>query len=231
MKNAPKVAPEAPLTITDLATVMSGVAGVVSAVAIIVSTAFAVFMYALVRKNAKQSNALVVLRDFENDRDVIQETQEYRNLLRDLNLTEINAYADALAQYAQASEKYSDKTSIILSVLNRYEFIAVGIRTGAIDEKLIKLWTRTSFVRTIAILSGFIKIRQMESSCAFSELHWLAYKWSTDLPEYRKVLEEKIPKPQIREIWLISPLIRAAIESWFAILLIAFQTIILLFIL
>lgn len=218
---------ESTLTFADLTSALSGLAGAVSAVAIIISTALAVMMYILVRKNSKQANALQVLRDLENDRDIIQEREKYSEILKALNCESIDDYADKLQHLALPEHRFSKETTTILSALNRYEFIAVGIRTGAIDEKLIRLWTKTAFVRAAAMQSKFMAVRQDKREAAFSELHWLAYKWSKGLDEYRGIIEKNMGKPKIIEINFISPVLRAIVEHWMIIALLAFQTIIL----
>ncbi len=67
----------------------------------------------------------------------------------------------------------------ILKVLNNYEFIALGIKRSAFDERIYKELQCSNFIKIWNSTSGLIsEIRKTEQiETLFQEFEWLAKRW------------------------------------------------------
>lgn len=71
---------------------------------------------------------------------------------------------------------------LVLKVINNQEFIAVGIRLGAFDEKVYKQLQFNNVNKLWTATSGFIhEIRKIDQkSTIFQDFECLAVRWSKD---------------------------------------------------
>lgn len=83
----------------------------------------------------------------------------------------------SLAALAQDVE--SEKSSAILRVLNSHEFVALGIRKKAFDEKIYKMSQYSNVMKVWKAVEGFVcEIRAAEDKdTLFQEIEWLARRW------------------------------------------------------
>lgn len=74
----------------------------------------------------------------------------------------------------------SDKGKAIRLVLNSHEFVALGIRRKAFDEKLYKEMQCSNFLKVWMACRGLVyEIRKQEAKeTIFQEIEWLAGRWS-----------------------------------------------------
>jgi len=65
-------------------------------------------------------------------------------------------------------------------MLNRYELLAIGVRTGALDAKFYRRWLRTTTVEDWIALKPFVtELRQQKKrNTFFCEFETLAKKWA-----------------------------------------------------
>lgn len=77
-------------------------------------------------------------------------------------------------------DKAQDETrSHILSIINNYEFIALGIREGALDESIYKRAVYSQVMRDWRAMKAFIMElrRQNQIDTLFQEFELLAKRW------------------------------------------------------
>lgn len=86
------------------------------------------------------------------------------------------------AKYALKEHTDSKETDCILVVLNFNEFIAVGIREGAFDEKTYKRLRRTRYIRDWDTLATYVSEfrNSRDAQVLFCEFEWLADRWKAD---------------------------------------------------
>lgn len=78
--------------------------------------------------------------------------------------------------------KDSEDRRIILQVINNQEFIAVGIRRGAFDEKVYKELQFNNILKLWSATSGFIhELRKIDGKgTLFQDFECLAKRWEKD---------------------------------------------------
>lgn len=118
--------------------------------------------------------------------DLIVEQKNNERLVEDTRLVFSLAgkNSNTLSKYAclsgnEETPEFIKNRQAILNVLNNFEFIAVGIRLGAFDEKvykqlqcgnLLKLWNATAgFIHELRRVSGRYTV--------FQDIEHLAHKW------------------------------------------------------
>ena len=180
-------------------------ATVVTAVAIVVSALGAVLLYFQTRKGVAQREALTVIRDQIGDRDWIEDDKGWRELRYELSLDGNGQprsnfdLPQSLVPYAtnadvhQIGPDFIKRRSLIVRRLNRYEMIAVGIRTGCIDESIMKLWWAGPMVSEFLTHRFFIASARQNRAKVFKEFHWLAYKFADD--ESQQTIEMSLGAP------------------------------------
>ncbi len=90
-----------------------------------------------------------------------------------------------LEQWADKTKVSTAEASLIRSVLNTYELIAIGIDQNTIDPKIYKRWYRTSTVRDWISVKNFAHAYQQNfNPKLFCEFEKLAEKWAN--PDERK---------------------------------------------
>jgi hypothetical protein len=86
-------------------------------------------------------------------------------------------------QFSMYADKHdSEECKCILRVLNNHEFIALGIRQKAFDEKIYKLMQFSNVMKVWNASRGIIsEIRQaQQKDTLFQEFEWLARRWNKD---------------------------------------------------
>jgi hypothetical protein len=83
---------------------------------------------------------------------------------------------------------YSPESFCLISTLNRYDLVAIGISEKTIDEKIYKRYWRSSFVQDwIRCKKAVTQWRQTrEDPNLFSDVEQLAHKWAR--PKERPLL-------------------------------------------
>lgn len=77
-------------------------------------------------------------------------------------------------------DKEAPEREAILQVLNNHEFIALGIRRGAFEERIFKELQCSNFLKVWDASSGMIQeLRQIAGNrkTLFQEFEWLAKRW------------------------------------------------------
>lgn len=86
----------------------------------------------------------------------------------------------SLTQFAcKPTTDHPEENAAILMILNNYEFIAVGIREGALDEKIFMRMKKSLVIRDWKDLNGYVveMRKNSERDKLFVEIEWLANKW------------------------------------------------------
>lgn len=88
-------------------------------------------------------------------------------------------HRDKVQFSAYANKHESDECQCILRVLNNHEFIALGIRQKAFDEKIYKLMQYSNVMKVWNASRGIIhELRQSQGKdTLFQEFEWLAARW------------------------------------------------------
>lgn len=88
--------------------------------------------------------------------------------------------AEKNGTFAQlAKETSSAECKAVLKVLNNHEFVALGIRMNAFDQKIYKMSQYSNVMKVWNASDGFIReLRCLEGKhTLFQELEWLANQW------------------------------------------------------
>lgn len=121
--------------------------------------------------------------------DLIIQQKNNETLVRDTQLVFSLANKDneSLSKYAHLTDndssdkEFVENRTAILNVLNNLEFIAVGIRMGAFDEKVYKQLQCTNVLKIWKATAGFIhELRKVSNrSTIFQDLEHLAHRWES----------------------------------------------------
>ena len=100
------------------------------------------------------------------------------------------ATKDALLQYSKKKNGSSDERAAIMRLLSHYEFMAVGVHSGALDEGLLQKMKHSTTVQTYSRLKPFIlKLRASTGvDTIFQDFEALATRFDA---KPLKVLEKK----------------------------------------
>lgn len=102
------------------------------------------------------------------DRDYIKIRREFVRLRDD---------RDALLEAAKEHNQAGKDASAIRSILNDYEITALGIKRGILDEKIFKLWYKTSFLKDYESMRAYIAEIRQRNPQVYVEMEELADKW------------------------------------------------------
>lgn len=110
-----------------------------------------------------------------------KETALSRSRMRFAEMKRDNENFTALAIEFASNNKLEDNEHI-LNILNNYEFMAAGIREGALDEDVYKRMKRRLIIKDWQTLDVYIAaLRKGEGRCKlFVEFQWLAEKWAAE---------------------------------------------------
>lgn len=119
------------------------------------------------RQSRRRATIDIILHQ-KSDKDFLDSTKKV------WELAEKNGTFAALAKDTQHADCRS-----ILRVLNNHEFVALGIRKKAFDQKIYKMSQYSNVMKVWNASDGFIReIRAIEQKeTLFQELEWLAKKW------------------------------------------------------
>lgn len=83
--------------------------------------------------------------------------------------------AAAIKEYEAADEDYRK----LLRHLNTLEMMAVGIRSGCFDERLVKLYKMNGVIGEVSIAQEAIEVvrKQVPNEELYTECLWLAWRW------------------------------------------------------
>ncbi len=109
--------------------------GVLAAVVGSIAVVAAIWGTISARKIARSQTTLEHISNLEVDGTFQQNKAKYAALIRE----GVN-----IAIYAQADKEGDPDTTAIVSVLNEYELVSIGIQRGIIDPELYKRWARSS---------------------------------------------------------------------------------------
>jgi hypothetical protein len=96
---------------------------------------------------------------------------------------ELHATKQSFTKYACGElTDFKEENRAILDVLDGYEFIAAGIRTGAFDELMYKRMKCSLVIRDWKTLEPYVlELRRTTGrSRLYAELQWLAVKWEKE---------------------------------------------------
>lgn len=127
-------------------------------------------------KHAKMRATVDVVLHENNSESFQQKRKEFA-LLRDSGTDFAQFACGDLSEHAAMND-------IILPVLNAYEFMAAGIRSGAFDEEIYKRMRKSTVIRDWHELSGYIgQIRNKERRQVFYvEFESIAKAWEKEPP-------------------------------------------------
>lgn len=97
-------------------------------------------------------------------------------------VSQIHREGGEFVSLASAANAQSENRGHILSIINNYEFIALGIREGALDEGLYKRAVYSQVTRDWGAMRGFIMElrRQNKIDTLFQEFEKLAKTWEKE---------------------------------------------------
>lgn len=100
---------------------------------------------------------------------------------KDINITKIACERNSLSNTDSDSNK--EKNEAILTVLNQYEFMAIGIKEGAFDDAIYKRMKKSIVIRDLDALHGYItELRNQEKNpLLFLEAEQLAKCWKSEV--------------------------------------------------
>lgn len=88
-----------------------------------------------------------------------------------LSLVEIGDWVNPAKREALEALKY---------LLNYYEFIAIGVRTGDLDEDLLRKSLRSIVINLCTLGDAYIQHAQSANPSLFTNLIWLRDRWARD---------------------------------------------------
>lgn len=110
---------------------------------------------------------------------IIQENQDA--VLRDAKTTIFRVLKETslIELYKNETNRGNKHRDMLLVILNRYEFIAQGIRSGAFEEKIYKRMQYSSIMKMWKMSKPLIEeIRRIEErDTLYQEFQWLATRW------------------------------------------------------
>lgn len=80
-----------------------------------------------------------------------------------------------------AADRTHNEFVAATTLLNTFEDLAIGIKLGVFDEKILRHALLTMVLRTMFVTQGFIKERQEQYSYAFQHFQWLHARWGKDV--------------------------------------------------
>ena len=95
---------------------------------------------------------------------------------------------------------YTTKDEVLKMIINHNELLAVGVRLGTLDEKMLYLNLRSSYIDDWNGLSEFIKYMRRSRNNDFIgiEFQTLARKWKGNPPKTMSLIEKTLfrwPQP------------------------------------
>ena len=125
--------------------------------------------------NTRRKNAADIVLAMSGDSLMVEGLEEIRKIIANGNA---NSYFAELGELKLAEDKRPQQTSISY-VLNRYEYVAVGIDCGTYDEEIIKRSNYNKLIRIYDSCQPMIDAtrRATGKQTIWSEMQTLAERW------------------------------------------------------
>lgn len=157
------------------------------------------------RRVASRQATISMLMSIQFDKDYIESIQVFSDLTKEKDglenlfkeylsigqLKRAGDWANLSKDHKKRHNKTLDDFDKVITILNGYELIAIGIREGIYDEAIFKRWFRGSLITHWNDTKIFIeRLRGYPGSTAkakaFCEFDDLASKWDAEGPLQRK---------------------------------------------
>lgn len=147
--------------------------------AIIISAIAAVCLILHNGKLSRKRALIDLIIQQKNNTTLVKDTQLVFSLANKNN-EPLSKYAH-LINDGHPDKEFVENRTAILNVLNNLEFIAVGIRMGAFDEKVYKQLQCTNVLKIWNATAGFIhELRKVSGrSTIFQDIEHLAHRWES----------------------------------------------------
>ena len=125
--------------------------------------------------NARRKNAADIICGMNDDRLMVEGLEEIRKIIKGESSSSIFAELGNL----NLNEEKRNQQVLISYVLNRYEYVAVGIDCGTYDEEIIKRSSYNKLIRIYDQCSPMIETtrRATGKQTIWSERETLAERW------------------------------------------------------
>lgn len=151
------------------------IAQIVSSLAVLIGLllAFATIIYNI--RTAKKGQTSVFFADSRNDIKYL----EGQHALRQVHNSGKSFRSYIFPINTQLSDQEKDERLKFQYCLNFYERLAVSVKNGSYDEKMIKEIFFSSIVQNYEISEPFIKAlrEQKQRNTYYQEFEWLAQRW------------------------------------------------------
>ncbi|WP_230771088.1 DUF4760 domain-containing protein [Sphingomonas sp. Leaf4] len=149
-------------------------APIVSATAIVISASVAlgVFIYTR-RTNRRRATLDMVMKTFIDD-DSRKRYDSFKELVRK---DKDSSDPFKLTSLSKLTSTNGVDRSIVVSQMNTYELVALGIRRGIFDEKFYKLWFHRQFTKDYESSMSLLQAVWEESPSIFCECKILYARW------------------------------------------------------
>ena len=156
-----------------------------------VAAVVTIYVNGLLSRRSIDHNAKLSRQAIENNEKIARQRATIDLLLTqrtDQNLIEskkavgnIHSNGGDFTSLATKDKAQDEDRSHILAIINNYEFIALGIREGALDESIYKRAVYSQVVRDWAAMRPFIMElrRQNNRNTLFQEFEVMAKRWET----------------------------------------------------
>lgn len=185
--------------------------------AVVISAIGAFLLYFQNKKGIAQREALTVIREEIEDQSWQDDSHDWyilRNVLGGRSLERgsekklkrrlsmlVSGKSKSKLQKRFREKTFSNGTAIdfvharmlVIRRLNRFEMLGVGIRAGAIDEDMVRMWWGSVIVSEFLLHMGFISAARKTSPKLFNQFHWLAHLFADR--DDRRLIEAQFGKP------------------------------------
>ena len=143
--------------------------------AILISAAAAVYLIIHNGKLSRKRALIDLIIQQKNNENLVKDTQLVFSLAEEND----NTLSKFACLQKDSTESFVRNRTAILNVLNNLEFIAVGIRLGAFDEKVYKQLQCSNLLKIWNATAGFIhELRRVSGrNTVFQDIEHLAHKW------------------------------------------------------
>ncbi|MFY0634604.1 MAG: DUF4760 domain-containing protein [Vannielia sp.] len=135
-------------------------------------------------RSAAVAHALDTLQTLRTDREYLINAYVVRNrampLGRALSSDQLAAFWDDSGKSSIDNPSFFDASRFLL---NQYEFLAAGVRSGAIDYLIVRQTLRGTIIAIVNTYAAPIRKMRIENPRVFEHLLWL-YRRMRDMPPY-----------------------------------------------
>lgn len=155
-----------PVVVTSIA---FWIGPLIQAGAILVSAACVAWMIRTNRQIARQRAVIDLIVKQQTDSDMIAARNKFVSLKK----------AGNIGTFAGADKRDGEEAVAIRFILNMYEVVAIGIKTGAYDEAIYKRWCKTTAVEDWKACKEFVEETQTRvGPNVYIEFRDLARSWA-----------------------------------------------------